>query len=359
MAKRIAVYAMAKNEAAHVERFVQTTAGADLVVVTDTGSTDGTPDLLRAAGVTVHTSAIVPWRFDVATNCALAHVPADIDICVKLDLDEVLVTRSSKPWRDEIERLWVPGVQQIKYWYTWSWITPGVTPGVRFKTANIHDRRGFVWRHAGHAGLYNTVDGLTVDSEDLEIHHYMTSKSRPDYISLLKLAVNENRCPRTLFYLGREHAFRRQHSECIRVLQEYLAHPDAKWAAERANAMRHIGMAYEAMEQYDTALHWLLQASHEYPQARDVWFELLRFFYGRSDFFGGYWAGLKCLSFDTRDPQWTANTATAWGEEPYFLMARCAHAIGRGADAQKWLAKAEQLAPHRRDIREFALMCGD
>jgi glycosyltransferase involved in cell wall biosynthesis len=75
---KIAVYTMAKNEAEHVGRFAATVRGADRVVVTDTGSTDGTPDLLRDAGIEVHSARIVPWRFDVASNVALAHVPDDV-----------------------------------------------------------------------------------------------------------------------------------------------------------------------------------------------------------------------------------------------------------------------------------------
>ncbi len=197
---KIAVYTMAKNEAAHVKRFAETTRGADLVVVTDTGSTDGTPDLLRAEGIEIHTARVIPWRFDIATNTALAHVPADVDVCVKLDLDEVLYTRDGSPWRDEIDRLWTPAVNRLRYWYTWSWHIPGDVPAVRFRTENIHHRSGFVWRHPAHAALTCTTEGKqTATSDKLEIHHYMVAKGRPDYLDLLQLAVVENECPRTLF----------------------------------------------------------------------------------------------------------------------------------------------------------------
>ena len=100
---KIAVYTMAKNEAKNVEAFVETTRGADYVVVTDTGSTDGTPELLEKHGVIVKSCRVIPWRFDVATNCALCNVPEDADICVKLDLDERLVTTDGSHWRDALE----------------------------------------------------------------------------------------------------------------------------------------------------------------------------------------------------------------------------------------------------------------
>ena len=47
---RIGIYALAKNEAKHAAAWAAATADADVRVVTDTGSTDGTVELLEAAG---------------------------------------------------------------------------------------------------------------------------------------------------------------------------------------------------------------------------------------------------------------------------------------------------------------------
>jgi hypothetical protein len=49
----IGIYALAKNEAKHAAAWAAATADADVRVVTDTGSTDGTVELLEADGVTV------------------------------------------------------------------------------------------------------------------------------------------------------------------------------------------------------------------------------------------------------------------------------------------------------------------
>ena len=44
---RVAIYAIALNEIGQVQRFLSACAGADAIVVADTGSTDGTQDALR------------------------------------------------------------------------------------------------------------------------------------------------------------------------------------------------------------------------------------------------------------------------------------------------------------------------
>ena len=48
MQYRVCVYAICKNEGKFVERWMRSMAEADEIYVLDTGSTDGTPEQLRA-----------------------------------------------------------------------------------------------------------------------------------------------------------------------------------------------------------------------------------------------------------------------------------------------------------------------
>ena len=82
---KIGIYALAKNESRHAAEWAAATAAADVRVVTDTGSTDDTRAILRACGVTVAESAIVPWRWDVAWTQALCNLPADLDVAFRVD----------------------------------------------------------------------------------------------------------------------------------------------------------------------------------------------------------------------------------------------------------------------------------
>ena len=62
--------------------------------------------------------AITPWRFDVARNRSLDLVPADADLCVCTDLDEVF----QPGWREKVEEAWTPGVDRLLYRYTWNFL---------------------------------------------------------------------------------------------------------------------------------------------------------------------------------------------------------------------------------------------
>jgi len=102
---KIAVYAIALNESKHVARWAKATAGADVRIVADTGSTDNTVQLLNQYRIETYEINVSPFRFDDARNAALALVPADVDVCVSLDMDEVpdpdFFDKIRKPAMDE------------------------------------------------------------------------------------------------------------------------------------------------------------------------------------------------------------------------------------------------------------------
>jgi hypothetical protein len=120
---KIAVYAISKNEEMFVKRFCESSKDADLILIADTGSNDKTVELARDCGALVYEININPWRFDKARDAALALIPGDFDICVSLDLDEVL----QPGWRAEIERVWKSDTTRLRYKFDWGQGTIGIT----------------------------------------------------------------------------------------------------------------------------------------------------------------------------------------------------------------------------------------
>ena len=74
---KITVYAISKNEEKFAARWVKSMAEADHICVLDTGSMDGTVEILADLGVIVRREEIVPWRFDVARNRSMELIPED------------------------------------------------------------------------------------------------------------------------------------------------------------------------------------------------------------------------------------------------------------------------------------------
>ena len=246
---KIAVYAISKNEESFVKRFCDSAKDADLILIADTGSNDKTVEKALECGAKVYDICINPWRFDKARDAALALIPRDYDVCISLDLDEVL----EPGWRQEIERVWTAETTRLRYKFDWGC-------GISFFYEKIHHRNGYYWHHPVHE--YPRADGrikeVYAHTDMLLVsHHPDPTKSRGQYMPLLELAIAEDpHCPRNAFYHARELTFYARWDEAIVALNKYLEMPEATWPNERCYAMRLLGKAYAEKGWAHEALKW-------------------------------------------------------------------------------------------------------
>lgn len=320
---KIAVYAISKNEEQFVERFCKSASTADLILIADTGSTDDTIKLAKKHGATVHNIAVTPWRFDKARDAALALIPRDIDVCVSLDLDEEL----QEGWREEIERVWKDDTTRLRYKFDWG-------QGIAFFYEKIHHRHGYFWHHPCHE--YPVPDARIKEvwahtDMLLVIHKPDPTKSRGQYLDLLKLAVTEDpRCPRNAFYYARELTFYNKWLDAIVALNKYLEMPEAVWINERCYAMRLLGKCYDFLRQ--DGRDWLTKACNEAPNTREPWTELAQSCYSKMDWQGCYNAAMRALEVKNKEEVYTMNPEV-WGALPHDLAAIAAFQLGLKQDA--------------------------
>jgi tetratricopeptide (TPR) repeat protein len=337
---KIVVYAISKNESLHVKRFCDAAKDADLIFVADTGSTDDTVQLLEDNGATVAHISIKPWRFDDARNAALALLPDDFDVCVSVDLDEVL----QPGWRAEIERVWTADTTRLRYGFDWG-------AGIVFKYEKIHGRRGYRWHHPCHEyPVPDRIDEVWADTNKLlVVHKPDPTKSRGQYLDLLKISIEEDpACPRNGFYYARELSFNGQWQAAIDQAQRYLALPRATWVNERCYAMRVIGRSYQELSEYASALNWLRHATSEAPDTREPWYDLALACYRRQRWGECLGASLTCLSIKHRELLYTVDPQV-WGAQPHDLAAISAWNLELYDLAHTHAKKAVELAPD--DIR--------
>jgi glycosyltransferase involved in cell wall biosynthesis len=350
---KICVYAICQNESQHVERFLAAAEAADLIMIADTGSTDDTVERLCTSIVhpeklRVRTISIKPWRFDDARNAVLAGLPEDIDVCVSLDLDEVL----QPGWREEIERVWVPGTTRLRYGFDWGC-------GIVFQYEKIHARHGYRWHHPLHEyPVADRIEEVWANTDKLlVIHQPDPNKSRGQYLDILRVSIEEDPfCPRNAFYYARELSFHRQWAEAITQAQRYLALPRATWANERCYAMRVIGRCYQELGQWADALKWLRQAASEAPDTREPWHDLALCCYRTSRWAESLGAALTCLSIAHREKLYTCDPSV-WGAAPHDLAAIAAWNLGLYGLATTHAKIAVQLAPDDLRLRQNLEFC--
>jgi len=277
---RVAVYGIAKDEAANVGGWSSCKDEADYVLLGDTGSTDRTVEVARDAGVRTIRLSVSPWRFDDARNALLAHLPADVDYCVSLDLDE----RLQPGWRKALEEAVQSGITRVLYPYVWNWREDG-TPGITFLRDHAHPRHGYRWRHPVHevvepvpgvAEVRGEAPGMTV------LHFGDQTKDRTSYLPLLEQAVAEDPYDdRNSHYLAREYLFAGRWDRAEDEFRRHLALPKAIWKPERSASMRYLAEViwlrrHDLPGGPEEAEGWYLRAAAEAPEYREPWYALMQ-----------------------------------------------------------------------------------
>lgn len=267
---KICVYAICKNEEKFIERWYESVKEADGIYVLDTGSTDNSVKLLKSLGVVVRQEIISPWRFDIARNKSLEMIPDDFDICICLDLNEVL----NKGWSKTIKSLWKDGLTRLRYVYNWS-LDKNNQPIISFYGEKIHKRKGFTWVNPVHEILKYKGEEKYLYTDKVIVNHYPDSKkSRSSYLPLLELAVKEDpRNDRNMHYLGREYMYYGKYEEAISTLERHLSLESATWKDERCASMRFIARCYMKLNRPREAIMWSNLAIKESPYLRDPYME--------------------------------------------------------------------------------------
>lgn len=351
---KIAVYAIAKNEAHFIKRFVESAKAADYIVFADTGSTDSTLNTVKEIeaqyrNFKFHQIWVKPWRFDLARNAVLALIPPDVDVCISLDVDEVLV----EGWREEIEKVWKLGeTTQLRYGFDWG-------HDIIFQYEKIHSRWGYRWHHPCHE--YPVCDlrqpVVWAETRKLLVKHLPDpTKSRGQYLELLELSVKEDpKCPRNAFYYARELTFHKRWADAAIAFKKYLDMPEATWINERCYAMRLLGKCYDELGSYWEGLTWYRRACAEAPNTREPWVDLALACYIRSNHEPIRWvecyaAAKQALAITNRERVYTCDPEV-WGSKPHDLLALAAYQLGLYDEAVTHGEKAVELSPNDKRLQ--------
>lgn len=258
---RIGVYAIARNEGAHVREWLEACHEADVICVTDTGSTDHTPDLLHSGGATV-TCWARPFRFDKARIYALESAKAyapEVEIWASLDLDEY----PEAGWRDKLTAAIAadPTAQ--------GWRITIDNGGYSFQNIRVHRADGWTWRHACHEVLNGP--GPIRDAGFKVVHHQDASKIR-DYLPLLEMDATENPTDaRAWHYLGREYMYLNRWQEALDALATSL--PFDTWSEQRSMSRVYMSRCYWRLGNNILARDYAYKAIKECG-TREAWVHL-------------------------------------------------------------------------------------
>lgn len=331
---KIGIYCPAKNELKHVKEWFESCKDADVICVADTGSTDGTKEAMQDLGVKVTDVRIVPWRFDDAFNMAMYLLPDDVDVCIRLDLDE----RLQPGWRDDLEKAWTDETTRLRYPYVWNWNSDG-TPGRQWYSDRIHARKGYRWIGATHEGLGSRLPEVQTFTDDVKIYQYPDAKDKKGDLALLIESCNDwPTDARLRAYLGREYMYQNQYEKSIETYKEFLG---MSWdKVERGQAMVNLSIVDRENKEF-----WLKMACIETPTHREPYVNLSQFYYEKQDWPRCLKAAKDALAI-TKHPMDYTCTPEAWGWQPFDLASIASWNLGLYKEALEYSKLALEKEPN-------------
>ncbi len=273
--------------------------------------------MAKNLGINVEIKIVDPWRFDFARNAALEFIPLDVDYCIALDMDEVLIDG----WREELEKIDL-SVTRPRYEYTWSWKEDG-TPSLTYGGDKIHSRNNYTWKHPVHETLVCSKKEKQAWTK-MKIHHFPDhKKSRGQYFPLLELAVKEDpEDDRNSHYLAREYFFNKMNDKAKDEFIRHLSLKRSVWKPERSKSMRYLAKCDPENEYY-----WLLRSVAESPERREPWVELSSYYYENSNWESCFSSAVNALSITSKPLEYLCEERS-WGFLPYDLAAISSYRLG-------------------------------
>ncbi|MDD7150343.1 MAG: glycosyl transferase family 2 [Bacilli bacterium] len=280
----------------------------------------------------------------MARNLSLDMVPNDADICVCIDLDEVLEVG----WRKKLEKIWNIDINRLRYNYNWS-LDDKNNPIVNFYIEKIHTRNNYKWIHPVHEVLKYTGNGTErfITTDDITVNHYPdNNKSRSNYLPLLELSVKESpNNDRNMHYLGREYMYYGRWNECIDTLINHLNLPSATWKDERSASMRFIARSYINLKRYDEARMWLDKAIREAPYLRDPYVERALLEYQLSNYKEVEKYAKEALKIRKHEKNYI-NEPFSWNHTIYDLLSISLFYQGKLEESLFYSEKALRMSPN-------------
>lgn len=343
---KVCVYAIAKNEMKFAARWLDSVKVADYVCVLDTGSTDGTYEFFKEAGIIVKQKKYKNFRFDVARNDSMKLIPTDADVCVCVDIDEFF----EPGWIDILRANWKDGVGRARYRYTWNF-NPDGSEGIVFFADKIHKNNAFKWVYPVHEVLRqtSTKDYETITLSAIQLNHRADeTKSRSNYLPLLELSVQENPLDdRNVHYLGREYYFHGDYAKAIKMLKKHLSLPTANWKDERCASLRYIARCYEQLGDIKSQEEYLLKAILETNYIREPYFELAFLYFKQENYLMSAVMFNEMLKINTRYFNYMSSPV-CWGSLPYDYLSLCYYYLG---DYQNAIISVDEAIKLNKDER--------
>jgi glycosyltransferase involved in cell wall biosynthesis len=268
---KIAASSIAKNEAKNVSAWLAATSSCNARFVLDTGSTDNTVELLRAAGVVVKQHVFPePFDFSLARNVALAMVPPEYRWTLAIDFDE----RLDDDWREKFESaiLENPDATMVKFYPVMTLGESGewqkyFEPNYKLFCTDLHGWRGPCHEKAvAKAGVVSkTIDaGISLFHDQSDAGAAYARRARYAVLCKAHLLTHSDDAG-LVWYLLDYAVLEKNFPEIREYAMRYLVLTSGSRTDLRAFAYNYLAQAFAYEGNVQEATSNLMRAYEEYP----------------------------------------------------------------------------------------------
>lgn len=289
----LSVYAICKNEKDNVIKWLNSFGLADYVCVLDTGSTDGTWELLqkeakKRKNLIIDQKIINPWRFDTARNESMKLIPKKTAIYFMADLDEII---KEDNWVAEVKSVWEPCFHRGVYTYHRN-VDENDTILRSIPEYRIHNNYWYKYENLVHEGLINKAGQKAFYIEsctpmNITVWHYPKENKVTHYMELCEEAVKEQPDNWMMhLQLAIEYEIREETEkakECFENILTNTTHSEIQ-SFERARCYFGLGRYYILNNQPAIASQYFLNGRLEDPAFVDNYLGLAEYYFNIQQF---------------------------------------------------------------------------
>lgn len=359
---KVCVYAIAKDEAKNVEKWVESMRPADHIIVLDTGSTDNTVEMLRSLGVEVHETTYEHFRFDIARNDSLDLVPDEYNIRVCIDLDEFFEQNN---WADILREKWDEEKPRALYRYVWNHNSDG-SNGLEFIINKIHGKDPDLrWAGAVHEHLTSVKTGKRdfdkyIDlTMDITVHHYHDlDKDRTFYMDLAWERVQELPDDYQAWILyGNEERVKGDPNKAIKAYNYVIEHFGSTTdPSEIAACYYGLGQCYNKLDDGFNSMSAYCQGIAFNKYYRDNYFGLSTLLIANGLYEAAIGTLLEGLKTTKRVYGWMEDPFT-WTYAMYNALSVAYRLNGNFPEALAYAAKALEFDSENETLKQNYAMC--
>ena len=288
----LTVYAICKNEVENVSKYLNSFGEADYVCILDTGSTDGTWELLQEKqkefpNLIISQEAVVPWRYDKARNISMTLIPKETTIFFMADLDEVI---KEPGWCDIVKSRWDPLFDRGMYTYNRD-VDENDMVLRSITEYRFHSRDWYKWVNIVHEALINQAGRKqfyieTCTELPITVWHYPNKEKQTNYMELCEIDLQEQPDDWIMhLQLAIEYEIREENEKAIQHYEYLIKNAIGLQDFEMARCYYSMGqLIYKATENKPLALAYFREGRLLAPKTLDNYIAAAELYYNTKDY---------------------------------------------------------------------------